>query len=130
MAWTTFNNQQQRQNIINNNSNNNNNNHLPKAISSQGDDDGVSRRQVFVNLSSKAMMSSLVLLLPSAISPAPANAYDRQVDKVSYTIDIPTTMQQSSKPVKTHQDEVNFKSEDIKGYQYGITVDPVRINSL
>jgi hypothetical protein len=61
---------------------------------------------------------------------APANAFDRQEDKFSYSINIPSTMKQSQKPVKTHQDEINFASEDVKGYQYGITVDPVRINSL
>jgi hypothetical protein len=61
---------------------------------------------------------------------APANAFDRQEDKFSYTINIPSAMKQSQKPVKTHQDEINFASEDVKGYQYGITVDPVRINSL
>jgi hypothetical protein len=61
---------------------------------------------------------------------APANAFDRQEDKFSYTINIPSTLKQSQKPVKTHQDESNFASEDVKGYQYGITVDPVRINSL
>ena len=40
------------------------------------------------------------------------------------------SFQESQKPVKTHLDEVNLISNSIKGYQYGITVDPVRINSL
>lgn len=39
-------------------------------------------------------------------------------------------MKEDSKPLKTHLDEVNFVSETIKRYQYGITVDPVRITSL
>lgn len=39
-------------------------------------------------------------------------------------------MKEGSKPVKTHLDEVNFVSESVKRYQYGITVDPVRISSL
>lgn len=36
----------------------------------------------------------------------------------------------SNKPLKTHLDEMIFALEGIRGYQYGITVDPVRINSL
>ena len=72
---------------------------------------------------------ALVGLFP-LISLSPANAFDRDTDKFSYSIDIPSTMKQSAKPVKTHQDEVNFGSESISRYQYGVTVDPVRINSL
>ncbi len=50
--------------------------------------------------------------------------------ELSYQISIPSTMNEGSKPVKTHLDEVNFFSESVKRYQYGITVDPVRISSL
>ena len=50
--------------------------------------------------------------------------------ELSYQIAIPSTMNEGSKPVKTHLDEVNFVSESVKRYQYGITVDPVRISSL
>jgi hypothetical protein len=50
--------------------------------------------------------------------------------QVSYSINLPSTMKETSKPVKTHLDEVNFVSETTKGYQYGVTVDPVRISSL
>lgn len=50
--------------------------------------------------------------------------------ELSYQISIPSTMNEGSKPVKTHLDEVNFVSESVKRYQYGITVDPVRISSL
>jgi hypothetical protein len=42
----------------------------------------------------------------------------------------PSAFQETQKPVKTHLDEVNLISDTIKGYQYAITVDPVRINSL
>eukprot|EP00535_Pseudo-nitzschia_heimii_P008192 CAMPEP_0197188448 /NCGR_PEP_ID=MMETSP1423-20130617/17814_1 /TAXON_ID=476441 /ORGANISM="Pseudo-nitzschia heimii, Strain UNC1101" /LENGTH=271 /DNA_ID=CAMNT_0042640281 /DNA_START=146 /DNA_END=961 /DNA_ORIENTATION=- len=49
---------------------------------------------------------------------------------LSYQISIPITMKEGSKPVKTHLDEVNFVSDSVKRYQYGITVDPVRISSL
>ena len=50
--------------------------------------------------------------------------------ELKYQISIPSTMNEGSKPVKTHLDEVNFVSESVKRYQYGITVDPVRISSL
>lgn len=50
--------------------------------------------------------------------------------ELNYQIAIPSTMSEGSKPVKTHLDEVNFVSDSVKRYQYGITVDPVRISSL
>jgi non-homologous end joining protein Ku len=56
--------------------------------------------------------------------------FQRQKDKLSYTIKIPSTCKETQKPVRTHLDEVNFVSDQVKGYQYGVTVDPVRINSL
>lgn len=91
-----------------------------------GVEDPTSRRKF---LDTVVIAAGLATTVSAAVS-APANAFDRKEDKFSYTINIPTTMKQSQKPVKTHQDEINFASEDIKGYQYGITVDPVRINSL
>ncbi len=53
-----------------------------------------------------------------------------QKKELTYQISIPSTMSEGSKPVKTHLDEVNFFSDSVKRYQYGITVDPVRISSL
>ncbi|OEU17251.1 hypothetical protein FRACYDRAFT_151807, partial [Fragilariopsis cylindrus CCMP1102] len=50
--------------------------------------------------------------------------------ELTYQIAIPSSMKESSKPIKTHLDEVNFMSESTRGYQYGITVDPVRITSI
>ncbi|KAG7336984.1 photosystem II oxygen evolving complex protein PsbP [Nitzschia inconspicua] len=64
--------------------------------------------------------SSLLYTRQQATKPSP----------VSYRIDLPSSMKESSKPVKTHLDEVNFSSESLKGYQYGVTVDPVRISSI
>jgi hypothetical protein len=55
---------------------------------------------------------------------------NKQHQQVSYSINLPSSMKETSKPVKTHLDEVNFVSDGAKGYQYGITVDPVRISSL
>jgi len=75
-----------------------------------------------------------------------SSLYQRNVpgiksSSISYQIQLPkdsssssssssSAFQESQKPVKTHLDEVNLMSDTIKGYQYGITVDPVRINSL
>lgn len=42
----------------------------------------------------------------------------------------PSGFKSNNKPLKTHLDEINFSLEGIRGYQYGITVDPVRIESL
>lgn len=95
---------------------------IPNVASNQDD---LSRRQIFGFFTSALTIGGI-----SFATSSPARAFDRQIEKFSYSINIPPTMQQSQKPVKTHQDEVNFKSDDVKGYQYGITVDPVRINSL
>jgi hypothetical protein len=50
--------------------------------------------------------------------------------ELSYKIELPSSMVEGSKPLKTHLDEVNFTSDTVKGYQYGVTVDPVRIASI
>jgi hypothetical protein len=64
-------------------------------------------------------------------SPKILELYQRQTDKkIAYSISVPVHFQESQKPVKTHLDEVNFVNDNVKGYQFGITVDPVRINSL
>lgn len=99
-------------------------------------DSALSRRSVL-------SISAWSLLVGEAVLPRQAGAaegenpliYTRQQKvlnskELHYDITIPSTMKEGSKPVKTHLDEVNFVSEDIKRYQYGITVDPVRIASL
>jgi len=50
-------------------------------------------------------------------------------EKFSYTFTPPASFTASNKPLKTHLDEINFGG-DIRGYTYGITVDPVRIKSI
>jgi len=61
----------------------------------------------------------------------PANAeYVRSGNDYSYSFTPPESMKESTKPLKTHLDETNFISSELKGYQYGVTVDPVRINSI
>jgi hypothetical protein len=103
----------------------------------------VSRRTVIVTTS--AAITSL-LLSDDEIRVARAvdvstSLYTRQQNQsttkqqaeavpISYQIELPSSMKESSKPVKTHLDEVNFSSESVKGYQYGVTVDPVRISSI
>lgn len=41
----------------------------------------------------------------------------------------PSVIKTANKPVQTHLDEINLPTE-VKGYTYGITVDPIRIKSL
>mmetsp|Transcript_27989 Transcript_27989/g.43511 ORF Transcript_27989/g.43511 Transcript_27989/m.43511 type:complete len:228 (-) Transcript_27989:145-828(-) len=42
----------------------------------------------------------------------------------------PDGFKKGNKPLKTHLDEINFGKEGERGYTFGITVDPVRIESL
>jgi hypothetical protein len=91
--------------------------------------DSVKRRQVL-----QQVFGTAAVILGTNSLPAHAentsNVFSRQTAKFQYQITTPSTFAQSQKPVKTHLDEINFVSSQVKGYQYGITVDPVRINSL
>ena len=49
--------------------------------------------------------------------------------RFAYQFQPPNGAIQTGKPLKTHLDEVNFKVPETS-IQFGITVDPVRINSL
>jgi hypothetical protein len=69
---------------------------------------------------------SYQLQLPNSSS----SSSDSLDSSTTITTSSSSSFQESQKPVKTHLDEVNLISNSIKGYQYGITVDPVRINSL
>ena len=60
-------------------------------------------------------------------TPSAAQAYVRSNDKFRYQIELPAGAIESTKPVKTHLDEINFKIDKVT---VGITVDPLRINSL
>eukprot|EP00587_Corethron_hystrix_P013495 CAMPEP_0113316038 /NCGR_PEP_ID=MMETSP0010_2-20120614/11459_1 /TAXON_ID=216773 ORGANISM="Corethron hystrix, Strain 308" /NCGR_SAMPLE_ID=MMETSP0010_2 /ASSEMBLY_ACC=CAM_ASM_000155 /LENGTH=191 /DNA_ID=CAMNT_0000172645 /DNA_START=173 /DNA_END=748 /DNA_ORIENTATION=+ /assembly_acc=CAM_ASM_000155 len=51
-------------------------------------------------------------------------------NKYFYSFVPPASCSLGNKPVQTHLDEINFNSKTIQGYTYGITIDPVRINSL
>ena len=87
--------------------------------------------------------ATTALLLTSSISfvdamPAlAADVYTRKVsDPVgggdgSYQFTPPPGFSATNKPLKTHLVEVNFVSETApSGYQYGITVDPIRLDNL
>ena len=87
------------------------------------------------------MMMATVTVGTVAATTAPALAADvaeesadgvftRETKQFGYTVKSPSTYKQTAKPVKTHLDEINFISESIKSCQFGITIDPVRINSL
>lgn len=65
---------------------------------------------------------------PSGNAQEQAVEFSRQTKDFGYSLELPDTLSQpSNKPLKTHFDEINFNGD---GLQVGITVDPVRINSL
>jgi PsbP len=67
------------------------------------------------------------------VEPDENNVLKRSTKDFAYEFAIPTSpnsFQLSNKPVKTHLEEINVTNDQYKGYQYGITVDPVRISSL
>ena len=88
-----------------------------------------------------SMMMATATIGTATATTAPALAADvaeesadgvftRETKQFGYTVKSPSTYKQTAKPVKTHLDEINFISESIKSCQFGITIDPVRINSL
>jgi hypothetical protein len=56
--------------------------------------------------------------------------YRQVTSDYAYSFLPPPNFVTGTKPLKTHLDEINFFSSKVKGYQIGITVDPVRISSL
>jgi hypothetical protein len=91
--------------------------------------------------SRRAWVQQLLVAVPSVVvvltgSPIRVIAeekngrFTREAKDFAYSVTPPPGFRQTQKPVKTHLDEVNFISDTVKGYQFGITVDPVRINSL
>ena len=83
-----------------------------------------------------ATTTGTTMMMPSLFLPAPANAmdlYTKRSKDYAYSFQPPEGFKEGNKPLKTHLDEVNFfKDSDAlpSGYQFGITVDPVRIPSL
>ena len=66
----------------------------------------------------------------SASADDSSSVFNRVGKGYEYTFLPPSGFKSSNKPLKTHLDEINFSLEGVRGYQYGITVDPVRIDSL
>jgi hypothetical protein len=54
--------------------------------------------------------------------------FTRQTEQFKYHFAPPPSVEQGNKPLRTHLDEVNWNGPN--QYQFGITVDPVRIDSL
>ena len=83
-------------------------------------------------LGSKAVATlGLVSGLESGIiKPALAGEFIDEKAKVRFSYDDDLGLVNSPKPLKTHDYEVLLKSENIKGFNVGITRDPVRINSI
>lgn len=80
-----------------------------------------------------ATLGTLTMLTPPffpASAALAADVYTRQTDQFAYEFQPPENFDSGNKPLRTHLDEINFKSESVGGYQFGVTVDPVRIDSL
>ena len=99
------------------------NNHLNSNNGNDKDESVASRRRIVI--------SSLLLAINARISPSFASdEFIRQTKDVSYAFTPPPQFEETKKPLPTHLDEVNFISTNMKGYQFGITVDPIRIQTL
>ena len=116
---------------------NHNNNKRIKLRKNQEDRRQVLERMFMTGIAAR-VASTATAATAITISPALAEEggsdddgiFVRETKQFAYSVKPPTTYKQTSKPVKTHLDEINFVSETVKGCQFGITIDPVRINSL
>mmetsp|Transcript_41975 Transcript_41975/g.50360 ORF Transcript_41975/g.50360 Transcript_41975/m.50360 type:complete len:250 (+) Transcript_41975:59-808(+) len=54
----------------------------------------------------------------------------RKGKNFSYSLNLPPVFTPGNKPLQTHVDEMLFTTSNVSGYSYGITIDPVRINSI
>ena len=103
----------------------------PIAQSSAEHHEDWSRRKFligFTTISASAVLSTL----PSRAQDEIENVYKRSnsKNKFGYSLTLPPSFTESNKPLQTHLDEINLSDPNIKGYQIGITVDPIRIKSL
>jgi len=55
---------------------------------------------------------------------------DKQGNKFGYTLNVDPTLEPSNKPLQTHLDEVNLLCPAIRGFQFGVTVDMIRLKNL
>jgi len=102
---------------------------------------GLTTRRHFLKQAARATTLVSAVSLPLRPALAEPSLFQRETKDFSYVFDPPPGMAPGNKPLKTHLDEVNFfpaendgNNDDQprrrRGYQYGITVDPVRIPSL
>jgi hypothetical protein len=108
--------------------------HVPTASTS-------SRRQLLLDLSSSCCLAVTVvpwdalaattMIAASDDDDDDDGLYVRKTDRFAYEFRPPPSRFDgpTQKPLKTHVDEVNFVAV-VGGYQFGITVDPVRIDRL
>ena len=94
-----------------------------------------SGRRLFIKQLVISASSGLILAPQLAFADTetqqPSSAYVSPPNqKFSYTVTPPPYFTTGNKPLKTHLDEINFSSQEVRGYTFGITVDPVRIKSI
>ena len=87
-------------------------------------------RSTFLKTLSTASISFIVSGKAIADDTLESKLIVRSGKEFSYNFQPPSGFKTSNKPLKTHLDEINYTKDGERGYQYGITVDPVRINSL
>lgn len=78
---------------------------------------------------SSALLCSTPLLVPSAVSAAALT--ERVDEQFGYRISYPSEWTDAGKPVKTHLHEILLSGASTgKGVKLGVTIDPVKIDSL
>ena len=111
----------------------------PTSVFSCSSNEESEINNAIINVSRRAAISNLSLMASALIglgAPQIASATDtaepfvRQGKGYGYTFVPPPGFAPGKKPVQTHLDEVNFNLEGVPKYTFGVTVDPVRINSL
>lgn len=77
-----------------------------------------------------ALWAPIAAALGISLAAVADDVFVRQTNDFGYRFQPPPGFAAGNKPLKTHLDEVNFSSQTMSGFQFGITVDPVRIESL
>lgn len=103
-----------------------------RRVGSDDDADLPDRRSALIGAAVSVLLPLPALAEDGGAPPAAATTepYTRRGKDFSYDFVPPAGFDAGNKPLKTHLDEINFSKEGVRGYQYGITVDPVRIDSL
>lgn len=95
---------------------------------------GLTTRRAFMTVAAPVTILATTLAAPvstaNAQDSSPSSPYQVLTPEWGFTFTPPPDFEIGNKPLKTHLEEVNFNSMLSRGYQFGITVDPVRINSL